>query len=159
MAKKPCDHIQIVLDWGITKESKYGPSLWGCRNCKVTSPDRLYEYSDEPDPILAEHRNHKADGIFDSKCVVCNNSKVLFSTGDAGRVGSMSAKKWDKELSDYREARRQGIQPAGTSQHHIEAAITASDTLGKAYNADYMDPTNKITKKNLKAKEAKDGNV
>lgn len=92
-----------------------------------------------------------------AECLQSSNLQV--NTGDAGRVGSMSAKKWDKELSDYKEARRQGIQPAGTSQRHIDAAITASDTLGKAYNADYMDSTNKITKKNLKAKEAKDGNV
>jgi len=58
----------------------------------------------------------------------------------------MSQKKWDAELAAYRNARDEGIQPAGTSMSAINQAKEASDKLGKAYNADVMPATNKITK-------------
>lgn len=35
---------------------------------------------------------------------------------------------WDKELHNYREAKRQGLDPAGTKQHHIDAAVKAADS-------------------------------
>lgn len=49
-------------------------------------------------------------------------------------------KAWDKELSDYREARRQGIQPDGTTKVKIEAAVKASDIAGAAYGRDFHGP-------------------
>jgi hypothetical protein len=51
-----------------------------------------------------------------------------------------SAKRWDKELRDYREARRQGIQPDGTTKAKIEAAVKASDLAGAAYGRDFHGP-------------------
>lgn len=39
------------------------------------------------------------------------------------------------ELNAYADARRQGIQPAGTQSHQIEAAVRASDSAGQAWNA------------------------
>jgi len=63
----------------------------------------------------------------------------------------MSQKKWDKELQSYRDARSQGIQPAGTSTQAIREAHQASETLGKAYNADVMPATSKITKQTAKS--------
>lgn len=55
-----------------------------------------------------------------------------------------SAKNFDKtranriehELSEYANARAQGIQPAGTSLAKTRQALDASDRLGVAFNAD-----------------------
>jgi hypothetical protein len=40
-------------------------------------------------------------------------------------------KKWDKELQAYRDARAQGIEPAGTRLAQTRAAVEASDKAGK----------------------------
>ena len=58
----------------------------------------------------------------------------------------MPQKKWDKELNAYSAARKQGIQPAGTTMKAINEAKAASDKLGAAYNADVMPSADKITK-------------
>jgi hypothetical protein len=47
----------------------------------------------------------------------------------------MSQKKWDKELNLYKDARNQGIQPAGTSTRQVQKAIDDSNKVGKAYDA------------------------
>lgn len=44
-------------------------------------------------------------------------------------------KKQDRELDEYRSLRAQGVQPAGTTRPHIEAAKAISDSTGKAYQA------------------------
>lgn len=48
---------------------------------------------------------------------------------------TFSQKKWDAELSAYRSARSQGIQPDGTTMDKIEAAVKFSDATGVAYGA------------------------
>ena len=45
------------------------------------------------------------------------------------------SKQANSELSAYREARKQGIQPRSTKMHDIKAAVMASDKLGKAVKA------------------------
>jgi len=50
----------------------------------------------------------------------------------------MTNKKWEGELSAYREARAQGIQPVGTSMDKINEARRASDVMGKAFDANTM---------------------
>jgi len=57
------------------------------------------------------------------------------NTGDANSNLQTSTKKWDKELSAYRDARAQGIQPAGTSMKKIQEAVRISNETGKAYGA------------------------
>lgn len=59
----------------------------------------------------------------------------------------MPGKKWDKEINAYKEARAQGIQPAGTSLKAVQDSIKASETLGKAYNAETMPKAKNIDKK------------
>jgi hypothetical protein len=44
-------------------------------------------------------------------------------------------KAWDKELSDYAQARKDGINPAGTTQKHVDNAVRVSHELGRAYDA------------------------
>jgi hypothetical protein len=46
-------------------------------------------------------------------------------------------KNWDRELDAYKAARRQGIQPDGTSARKIEQAVRLSDQAGAAYGRDF----------------------
>lgn len=41
----------------------------------------------------------------------------------------------DRELASYRAARSQGIQPKSTKSGDIEAAVRASDAVGRPWNA------------------------
>jgi hypothetical protein len=53
------------------------------------------------------------------------------------QVGPMwtNSKAIGSELDAYASARKQGIQPAGTKSHQIEAAVRASEDAGKAWDA------------------------
>ena len=55
------------------------------------------------------------------------------------------------ELSAYRTARANGIQPEGTTITKIRAAEEASRVLGRAYNAD-VDPPASLLKNKTAAK-------
>lgn len=44
-------------------------------------------------------------------------------------------KRWDRELSDYRDCVRQGMNPAGTGRASIDEAVARSDETGKPYDA------------------------
>lgn len=79
-------------------------------------------------------------------CFGCKIGTLVVSTGDANSNKLMTSKKWDRELSAYKDARAQGIQPAGTSMRAIEESLKASETLGKAYNAETMPKATNITK-------------
>ena len=57
------------------------------------------------------------------------------NTGDANSNLQTSTKKWDKELQAYRDARAQGIQPAGTSMKKVQEAVRISNETGKAFGA------------------------
>jgi hypothetical protein len=83
-------------------------------------------------------------------CFGCKVSTLELSTGDArGAVieSGTTQKKWDSELQAYRDARANGIQPGGTSRKHVEAAITASENLGRAYDGNTMPAAHKINNK------------
>ena len=80
-------------------------------------------------------------------CFGCKIQLLELSTGDAKR--DISDKKWVGELNAYREARAQGIQPAGTTHKHIQQAYTASEVLNKPYNADVMPTAKNITKQSV----------
>lgn len=72
----------------------------------------------------------------------CLRAAAIGTSGASPSRGlDMTARKaWDKELHDYREARRQGIQPDGTTKAKIEAAVKASDLVGAAYGRDFHGP-------------------
>jgi hypothetical protein len=55
---------------------------------------------------------------------------------NAGMNLTSEQKAWDSELSAYRSARRQGVQPDGTTMPKIRAAMEKSDASGVAYGAD-----------------------
>ena len=78
-------------------------------------------------------------------CFGCKGLTLQMNTGDATR--DIPDKKWTSELQAYRDARAQGIQPAGTTMRHVQEAHRASEVLGKAYDADTMPKTKDITAK------------
>jgi len=71
-------------------------------------------------------------------CFGCKGLAIQMNTGDAsGNIiaSGTTQKKWDKELSLYKQARAQGIQPDGTSTKQIQKAIDVSNRTGVAYDA------------------------
>jgi hypothetical protein len=75
-------------------------------------------------------------------CFGCKITTLELGTGDANSRAAMPKRKWESELVRYKEARNQGIQPAGTTMDKIIAAEKASENLGRAYNAE-KDPNAK----------------
>lgn len=80
------------------------------------------------------------------KCRTGCRERTHMSYGECLRAGSVQvAPMWTNsrsihsELDAYASARRQGIQPAGTSMHQVEAAVRASDETGKAWDAGIND--------------------
>jgi hypothetical protein len=55
--------------------------------------------------------------------------------------------KTKRDLSDYERARRNGIQPGGTTTEKVREAEAASKVLGRPYNADTDPPANMIKTK------------
>jgi len=58
---------------------------------------------------------------------------------------------WDKtkrDLSAYRKARENGIQPEGTTVEKVREAEDATRNLGRPYDANTMPPANLIVNKN-----------
>ncbi len=44
-------------------------------------------------------------------------------------------KRWDRELDNYEAARKQGVEPKGTSQKMVDEAMKISEATGVAYQA------------------------
>lgn len=63
-------------------------------------------------------------------------SNLEFGTGDANSAVTMPKRKFEAELQAYRDARRQGIQPTGTSMAKIQQAVELSNKVGKAFDGD-----------------------
>ena len=128
-------HITKVLDWGFDDNHEWKVTLWGCVLCDETSPKPFLQEED----ISIDHTG------CDDDCFGCKVKGLQLNTGDAGR--DIPDRKWTSELKAYKDARAQGIQPAGTTMRDVEAAHKASETLGKAYNAESMPKTKDINKK------------
>lgn len=58
-----------------------------------------------------------------------------------GGGDATTQKKWDRELSDYRAARKQGIRPDGTTRAKIDHAVKLSEKVGAAYGRDFNTAT------------------
>jgi hypothetical protein len=84
-------------------------------------------------------------------CFGCKAGTLELNTGDANARAAMPKRKWENELVRYKEARKQGIQPAGTTMEKIVAAEKASENLGRAYNAEKDPNAKNIDKKTANA--------
>lgn len=69
-----------------------------------------------------------------AECLRSKRPKVAYCNSAAGLDASRQ-KKWDADLDAYRDARRQGIQPSGTTRDAVDRAIAISDATGTAYQA------------------------
>lgn len=127
-------HISKVLEWGFSETHDFVATLWGCVLCDQTSDKPFLEEED----IDIDHTQ------CDEDCFGCKVKGLQLNAGDATR--DIPDKKWNSELASYRKARESGIQPAGTTHAHVEQAYQASETLGKAYDADSMPKAKDINK-------------
>jgi hypothetical protein len=92
-----------------------------------------------------KHWEHHPEPI--STCFGCKALTLEMNAGDATR--DIPDKKWNGELQAYRDARAQGMRPAGTSWSHIKQAHEASEILGKAYNSETMPKAKDINKQSV----------
>lgn len=141
-----CDHITKVLAWGLDRNGgdiKEVPVQYGCTKCDATSDKPL---SNGQVVKVIDHSD-----CANNPCFGCKAKSLQLNTGDANHQKAMSNKKWDGELNAYRQARSEGIQPAGTSMAAITEARRASEAMGKAYDADVMPSTTTITKESVKS--------
>lgn len=137
-----CNHISRVKEWGFDEAHNFRVTEYDCLLCGLTS---TVPFKDEED-IDIDHTG------CDDDCFGCKVRTLELNTGDANSQKAMSNKKWNGELDAYREARAQGIQPAGTSMAHVKAAVEASDVMGKAFDADTAATTaQSINKKSVKS--------
>lgn len=139
-----CSHISRVKEWGFNEHHDFIATLWDCVLCGVES-----QVPFKDDEVIINHSECGED------CFGCKAKGLQLNTGDASSQKIMSNKKWDGELNEYRKARAQGIQPAGTTMAAIQEAYRASEVMGKAYDADTMTKADVITKQSVSSlKEA-----
>jgi hypothetical protein len=94
-----------------------------------------------------KHREKHPEDV--EGCFGCKVIGLQMNSGDASSQKQTSNKKWEGELNAYREARAEGIQPAGTTMKKIQEARRASDAMGSAYDANTMPNTNIIQNKTV----------
>ena len=135
-----CNHISKVIEWGyILKDGDMQSKVevYGCTKCDATSKGKpLYEDADD---VFVDHTTCGVD------CFGCKAKNIQLNAGDATR--DIPDKQWRAKLDNYKKARADGIQPGGTSEAHVDAAYKASETLGKAYQAETMPKAHKINKR------------
>ncbi|RKN35948.1 hypothetical protein D7294_30425 [Streptomyces hoynatensis] len=77
-------------------------------------------------------RDHESYGA----CLQAKSVRTYLASPSKGLDGTLQ-KKWDAELSAYRAARQEGIQPDSTRMPAIEKARRLSDENGAAYGRDF----------------------
>lgn len=131
MKKKICkndyDHTNMTIEWGFNDEHEWTTVLYGCSRCDVTPQKERF-----PDTPVLDIDHSKCE---DEPCNACKFKAIQIGTGDANSSFGMPKKKWDAELNAYSAARKQGIQPAGTTMAAVKDALKKSDKAGKAYDA------------------------
>ena len=135
-------HVSKVIEWGFDENRNYKATKYGCTKCDDTSGLPFTSTDD----IFNDHTDCSSD------CFRCKIRTLQLSPGDAaGHIiaSGTTQKKWDKELDFYRQARKDGIQPEGTSTASIEKAYKASEVLEKAYNGNSMPKSEAINKKTV----------
>ena len=68
------------------------------------------------------------------ECMRSKGSRVAYCNSATGQDYT-AQKRHDNELARYKEARAEGIQPAGTKLTQIENAKRISDATGTAFQA------------------------
>lgn len=123
-----CSHISKVNSWGVDDKANLVATLYGCTLCDATSITPF-------DRVEEEAHSHVE---YVEGCFSCKIQTLQLATGDANGAlvaNGWSNKKWDGELSAYREARAQGIQPKSTKMKDIKEAVEISNKTGVAFQA------------------------
>ena len=128
-------HVVKVTGWGFDEKYNYKATEYTCMECN----EKMAEAPKYEDDLPVDHTKCSSD------CFRCKSKTLQMNTGDASR--DIPDKKWNAELKAYRNARDQGLQPAGTTMSHIEEAHKASEVMGTAYNAETMPKAKDINKK------------
>lgn len=68
-------------------------------------------------------------------CLRGKGTKVAYANSAAGYDYSQQ-KNWDKDITAYKDARAQGIQPVSTKREDVTLALRASDHTGTPFRAD-----------------------
>ena len=120
-------HTTKILTWKLDKKFNYIPGSYGCTDCSET-------FTEAPSNgnLTVEHTHTS----YVAGCFACKVGTLQLNTGDANGNRDMPQKKWDKELDMYRSARKQGIQPEGTTTAKIRKALDVSDKTGHAYGSE-----------------------
>lgn len=124
-----CDHIAKVAKWGVDTSKPTAPLipvLWGCTLCDETFLE--LPTVEEPETVQVEH-----DTL--CECFACRVKSIKVAYCGIGGGDATAQKKWDRNIDLYRKARSQGIQPTGTSQSKVMAAIKQSEKTGTAFVA------------------------
>jgi len=74
------------------------------------------------------------------ECLRDKNTRTYLAAPSRGLDGS-AQKRWDAELGRYRAARKEGIQPDGTTMTKVMDAVKRSDEAGAAYGRDFSKAT------------------
>lgn len=81
-------------------------------------------------------RNHSSY----AQCLKDKATATYLAAPSRGLDGSKQ-KRWDAELDRYRAARKEGIQPEGTTMAKVVEAQKLSDERGAAYGRDFSKAT------------------
>lgn len=133
-----CSHISRVKEWGFDLHHDFIATLWDCVLCGKISKKPF-----RSDEVFIDHTQ------CGEECFGCKAKGLQLNTGDASSSKVMPNKKWDGELNAYRKARKDGIQPAGTTMAAVQEAYRASEVMGKAYDADTMGNSKAIQKESV----------
>lgn len=68
-------------------------------------------------------------------CIRAKNLRVAYCQSHNGKDATKQ-QQWDRELDMYAAARSEGIQPRGTSEGHVRAALEISDATGRPFDAE-----------------------
>ena len=121
-------HVGKVLEWKLDEKTNQVPALYGCTGCDET-------FNKAPKNQFTKEHTHTE---YVNDCFACKVETLQLSTGDANSnvvASGWTGKRWNKELDMYKEARKQGIQPDGTSMSKVQKALDISDKTGVAYGS------------------------
>ena len=126
-----CDHVAKVLDWGVLVEGTEAilrPSRWGCTQCDQT-------WDESPSESLSVASGGISEHSILCECFGCKAKTLKVAYSGIGGGDYTTQKRWDRNLEAYRQARAEGIQPKGTSEAAVKAAVRHSDKTGTAFKA------------------------
>ena len=122
-------HIAKIIAWKLDENTNHVPAKYGCTGCE----QEFFEPLKATAPNVAHTHTSFVDG-----CFACKVTTIQLNPGDASGnlvAGGWTNKKWDRELDLYASARKQGIQPDGTSTAKIQKALDVSEKTGVAYGS------------------------